>query len=125
MTKIVGNQENLNFSFKIKLIKKELPKTPKVLGTSIYQQMKNNGTTIKYNSGQFSTDNLKEVLEELFTRNTQANNRQIKVITNQAGMNAFEKALKEEVTNLINKKDEHRKKLDFRSEVFKQTYKFR
>ncbi len=125
MTKKEENQVSGNFSFKIKLIKKELPKTPKVLGAGLYQQRKNNdNTAVAYNREEFSIDSFKDVFGDLFNKTTKTNNRQVKIITNQAGMKEFEKALKEEALKTI-KKDEHRKKLDFRSKIFKQTYKFR
>lgn len=123
MTKIVGNQESSSINFKLKLIKKELPKTAKVLGAGLYQQMKNS-SKVEYNRGEFSIETLKDVFGDLFNQTIKGNNRQVKVYTNQAGMNEFEKALKEGMIKTI-KKDEHRKKLDFRSKIFKQTYKFR
>lgn len=124
MTKIVGNQESSSFSFKIKLIKKDLPKVVIKGSSGIYQQMKNNGNTaVAYNRGEFSVDSLREVFGDLFNKTTKTNTRQVKIITNQAGMNMINKALELEAKNFKN--NEHRKKLDFRSKIFKQTYKFR
>lgn len=55
--------------------------------------------------------------------------RKVKLITKQAGYELFQEALKKAFEGeLVKQAKEHhvnRKKFDFRSKVFKQTYKFR
>lgn len=132
MTKKKGNQPSSSFNFKIKITRIAEPESlvdkmkplQQEFNRGLYNQMKTGGTTVPYNKGEFSIDNLKEVFGDLFNKTTKGNNRQVKIITNQEGCNEFEKALKEQVAKTI-KKDEYRKKLDFRSKILKQTYKFR
>lgn len=110
-------EETLEIIFRFKITKKDLPgigNTPIKLeiktGVGLYQQLKQ-GNKIKYNTGKFS---LQPYVEDP--------NRNVKIVTNQAGMDAFNNAIKEQ--NKKAKEDEYRKKFRFRSKIFKQTYKF-
>lgn len=59
------NQQNLNISFKLKLIKKpETVWTKTIKYKGLYQQLQEGGHT--YNSGNVTVENLKDALAELF-----------------------------------------------------------
>lgn len=95
MTKLEENQQNLNISFKIKIIKKkDLPAQDIVFskGPGLYKQLRSDGNAKPvYNRGQFSLEMLEQVFQDLYDKK---------------------------------QKDEYRKKFSIRSKIFKQTYKF-
>ena len=112
-------------SFKLKLTKKDFPGldgTPiKVKLGGIYDQVKQENV-VKYDKGKLSLQEMKDAIGALYTQ-PQPQQRKVKLITDQAGMDLFNEALKKEFLKQ-SKKDEYRKKFDFRSKILKQTYKF-
>src|SRR5688572_16612273 len=115
MTKREENQPNLSFSFKIKLTKKKNP-VQKIESSGLYKQMKS-GNRVSYNKTSFSMQDIQAAMSQVFIKDP---TRTVKIVTNRAGAEMFEEALKKEFEK-TKYKDEHRKKIDFRSEVFKQT----
>jgi hypothetical protein len=122
MTKKEVNQQNLSFSFKIKLTKK--PQAAWKINKEsqgLYSQLsQNNANKSAYDPGKFSLDSMREAIGEFFTEKQKT--RSVKLVTTQAGKDLFDKALLEEMQKYVN--NEYRKKLSFRSKIFKQTYKF-
>jgi hypothetical protein len=126
MIKKEVNQQNLSISFKLKLTKKPQAawKDNRKLGQGLYAQLsQNNANKVTYNSGQFSLNDMQKAIGDLFIKDP-TRTRTIKLHTDQAGMDMFNKALLEEQLKKV-KQNEYRKKLSFRSKIFKQTYKFR
>jgi len=124
MTKKEGNQQNLNTSFKIKLIRK--PEAAwcdnAVKSQGLYQKLRSqNANKYSYNSGSFNLQDMQKVVGDFFAQRNQ-NQREVKIYGNKAAEELLNKALMEELKKYA--KDEHRKKLSFRSKIFKQTYKF-
>jgi hypothetical protein len=114
--------------FKFKITKKDYPgiwgeesvekiKTGNLGG--VYQKLQ--GGNPVYNKGSFSLAEMSKAIGEVFIKDP-ARTSQIVIHTNQAGMDLFNKALEKE--QIKKAKNEHRKKLSFRSKIFKQTYKF-
>lgn len=114
-------EETLEIIFRFKITKKDLPKIDKTLiktGVGLYQQLKQvNKVGL---NGPISLQGLNQVISNLYIKNP---TRNVKIVTNQAGMDAFNNALLEEQIKKA-KEDEYRKKFRFRSKIFKQTYKF-
>jgi len=117
--------EHRNLSFRLKLIKKEdLPGiggTPIKINLGVYEPIKQ-GSIVKYDKNKFSLQDIKDAIGALYTQ-PQPKQRSIKLVTNKAGLDLFNKALNEESLKQ-SKKDEYRKKFRFRSKILKQTYKF-
>jgi hypothetical protein len=113
-----------NQTFKLKLVKKSevpWPEPKKKMGQGLYQQLK--GQPVRSDPKEFSLDLLKDTFADLFAN--QPKERTIKIHTNQAGMDLFNKAVMEQATKATkNIKNEYRKRFSFQSEIFKQTYKF-
>ncbi len=133
MIKTEENQQNLSFNFKLKLILKGKPPvkfqgiretemTERYGGISkgIYSQLKNKGNLVDYRTQKMDLSWIKQAFEDVL----QHQKPDIKLHVNQAGLEAFNKALIEDQIKQI-KKNEHRKGLSFQSKIFKQTYKFR
>lgn len=70
--------------------KQEIKKNPK----GIYYQIRNNGHLVQYNRGQFSIALLRDVFGDLFYRRVPAARRKVKMFTNEAGMEVFRTAAK-------------------------------
>lgn len=124
MTKKEVNQQNLSTSFKLKLVKKPQAawNDKKRVGQGLYSKLsQNNANKMTYNSGSFTLQDVEKAFGELLQNQTKE--RKVKIITNQAGVDLFNKALLEEQLKKV-KENEYRKKLSFRSKIFKQTYKF-
>jgi hypothetical protein len=117
--------EHRNLSFRLKLIKKEdLPGvggTPIKINLGVYEKVKQ-GNIVKYDRNKFSLQEMKDAIGALYTQ-PQPKQRSVKLVTNQAGLDLFNEALKKEFLKQ-SKKDEYRKKFRFRSKILKQTYKF-
>lgn len=125
MTKKEENQQNLSISFKLKLTKKPQAAwcNDVVKGQGLYSQLsQNNANKVTYNPGSFSLNEMQKAIGNFFTQRNQGQ-RQTKIHMNKAAEELFNKALMEELQKQI-QKNEHRKKLSFRSKIFKQTYKF-
>ena len=88
------------------------------VGMGLYQQLKS-GNQVNYNTQPFTMDTLKQAMGGLLQ---QPVDRKVKIITNQAGLDMFNEAMAEQ---LKQKENEYRKRFSFKSEIFKQTYKFR
>lgn len=123
MTKKEENQQNLNTSFKLKLIKKpEAAWCNSILQSQgLYEQLRQNANKTSYNPGPISLQDLQKAVGELYVKD---NTRSVKLVTNQAGLDLINEAFLKEAKKQI-QKNEHRKKLSFRSKILKQTYKFR
>lgn len=93
-------------NFKLRLVKK--PRTPQ----GIYEQLKG-GTAVAYDTGKFSLDEMKKAFAEMYAKKPAQ--RSVKIVTNQAGLDMFNKALQQEF-----KKQKHdRKRLSIKSKIFK------
>lgn len=75
--------------------KQELKKS----SSGIYHKMINNGNTVYYNRGEFNIQLLRDVFGDLFYRRVDIKNRKVKIYTNEAGMEIFKKATKEDLFN--------------------------
>lgn len=73
--------------------KQEIKKNPK----GIYYQMRTNGNLIQYNKGQFSIALLRDVFGDLFYRRVPMAQRRVKMYTNEAGIEVFRTAAKNDV----------------------------
>lgn len=105
ITKLVRMAQKINF--KLRLVRK--PRTPQ----GVYEQLKG-GTAVAYDTGKFSLDEMKKAFAELYPKKQPAQ-RQVKLVTNQAGLDLFNKALQKEF-----KKQKHdRKRLSIKSKIFK------
>jgi hypothetical protein len=110
------NQQNLNTNFKFKIEKRG--KSPVLKGQGIYAQMVDPNS---YKSQKIENLNLSEIKTAILKYyNDAPQKRELTILTNIIGAENLEKALEQ----LKNKKDEHRKRLSFKSKIFKQTYKF-
>lgn len=65
----------------------------------IYHRMRNNGNLVSYNRGEFSINLLRDVFGDLFYRRVDIKNRRVKLYTNEAGMEIFKKANKDDLFN--------------------------
>ena len=65
----------------------------------LYHRMRNNGNLVSYNKGDFSINLLRDVFGDLFYRRVDIKNRRVKLYTNEAGMEVFRKANKEDLFN--------------------------
>ncbi len=65
----------------------------------IYHRMRNNGNLVSYNKGEFSINLLRDVFGDLFYRRVDIKNRRVKLYTNEAGMQIFKKANKDDLFN--------------------------
>lgn len=70
--------------------KQEIKKNPK----GVYYQMRNNGNLVRYNRGQFSLVLLRDIFGDLFYRRVPMDRRRVKIYTNEAGMDTFRTAVK-------------------------------
>lgn len=92
------------FHFKLRLVKK--PRASE----GLYQQL-NSGH--RYDYKDFSLDDMKKALTEMYGLKPQT--RSVKITTNQAGLDLFQKALKQQSKTFKN----DRKRLSIKSKVFK------
>jgi hypothetical protein len=67
--------------------------------SGIYHKMINNGNTVFYNRGEFNIQLLRDVFGDLFYRRVDIKDRRVKIYTNEAGMEIFKKANKEDLFN--------------------------
>jgi len=75
--------------------KQELKKS----SAGIYHKMKDNGNLVQYNRGEFSINLLRDIFGDLFYRRVDIKNRRVKIYTNEAGFDLFNKANKEDLMN--------------------------
>ncbi len=126
MTKREESQQNSNINFKLTLHKKTPLRNP-LSGVGLYKQLTDKPNTAQYpgTSGQpFTLKVLEETMKDLFFGNT-SGQRTVKLYTNNAGYEAFQQAVDEELKLLKEKeKNEYRKGFNIKSKIFKQTYKF-
>lgn len=96
-------------NFKLRLVRKPRVKT----GPGLWEQLDADVKAIPYDKGKFSLDEMKKVFSEMYSQKPAQ--RQVKIVTNQAGYDLFNKALQQEL-----KKQKHdRKRLSIKSKVFK------
>lgn len=65
----------------------------------VYHRMRNNGNLVQYNRGEFSASLLRSVFGDLYYRRVDIANRHVKIYTNEAGMDTFQQAVKEDALN--------------------------
>lgn len=65
----------------------------------IHHRMRNNGNLVQYNRGEFSANLLRSVFGDLYYRRVDVANRHVKIYTNEAGMDTFQQAVKEDALN--------------------------
>jgi hypothetical protein len=65
----------------------------------LYHRMRNNGNLVTYNRGEFNIQMLRDVFGDLFYRRVDIKNRRVKLYTNEAGMEIFRKANKDDLFN--------------------------
>lgn len=65
----------------------------------LYHKMLTNGNTVFYNRGEFSIQLIREVFGSLFYRRVDIKDRRVKLYTNEAGMEIFRQANKEDLMN--------------------------
>ncbi len=65
----------------------------------LYHRMRNNGNLVTYNRGEFNIQMLRDVFGDLFYRRVDIKNRRVKLYTNEAGMEVFRKANKDDLFN--------------------------
>lgn len=75
--------------------KQEIKRHPQ----GLYYKMRNNGNRVEYPRGQFSINILRDVFGDLFYRRKDIKDRRVKLYTNEAGIEAFRKANKEDLLN--------------------------
>jgi len=75
--------------------KQELKKS----SAGIYHKMKDNGNLVQYNRGEFTINLLRDVFGDLFYRRVDIKNRRVKIYTNEAGFDLFNKASKDDLMN--------------------------
>lgn len=69
----------------------------KTLSMGIYPQMRQFGNTEPYNDGQFSINIIRNVFGDLFYRREDMKNRHVHLFTNEAGMEVFRTAAKDDL----------------------------
>lgn len=95
--------------FKLRLVKKPGIKT----GPGLWEQLESDVKAIPYDKGKFSLGEMKKVFTELY--GNKPAQRSVNIVTNQAGLDMFNKALQQEF-----KKQKHdRKRLSIKSKIFK------
>jgi hypothetical protein len=99
----------MTFKFKYNKIERERR------DQGLYQQLRNGYVPP---DKPFTLELLKQTISQLH----QPADRGVKIVTNQAGLDMFNEAMAEQ---LKQKENEYRKRFSFKSEIFKQTYKFR
>lgn len=67
--------------------------------SGIYHKMLNNGNVFYYNRGEFSISMLRDIFGDLFYRRVAIKNRRVKIYTNEAGMEVFKTANKNDLLN--------------------------
>jgi hypothetical protein len=68
----------------------------KKISAGVYYRMRNSGNYVPYNRGEFSANLLRSVFGDLFYRRVDMADRRVKMYTNEAGMDVFQQALKED-----------------------------
>lgn len=71
----------------------------KKVSAGIYYRMRNSGNYVPYNRGEFSANLIRSVFGDLFYRRVDVKNRMVKMYTNEAGMDVFQQAIKEDAFN--------------------------
>ena len=108
ITKLVRMTQKINF--RLRLVRKPRPKT----GPGLWEQLEMDVKAIPYDKSKFSLDEMKKAFAALYTQKQPAQ-RQVKLVTNLAGLDLFNKALQQEI-----KKQKHdRKRLSIKSKIFK------
>ena len=97
--------------FKLKLVKQDQPKRNYKLSVGLYQKMQE-GNKIGYSKNSFSINDMRAAINTVFAKDP---TRQVKIVTNQAGYDLFNEAIKEQLK--IKKHD--RKRLSIKSKIFK------
>lgn len=95
--------------FKLRLVKKPRVKT----GPGLWEQVEMDVKAVPYDKGKFSLDEMRKAFAEMYANKPAQ--RSVKIVTNQAGLDLFNKALQQEI-----KKQKHdRKRLSIKSKIFK------
>lgn len=71
----------------------------KRLSDGVYQRIRKYGNYVPYNRGEFSTALIRAVFGDLFYRRVSMANRRVKLYTNEAGMDIWGQALKQDAFN--------------------------
>lgn len=69
----------------------------KKVSAGVYHRMRNNGNLVPYNQGEFSVNLLRDVFGDLFYRREDIKNRRVQLFTNEAGMEIFRTAAKDDL----------------------------
>lgn len=69
----------------------------KKVSAGVYHRMRNNGNLVQYNQGEFSVNLLRDVFGDLFYRREDMKNRRVHLFTNEAGMEVFRTAAKDDL----------------------------
>lgn len=94
ITKLVRMTQKINF--RLRLVRK--PRSPK----GIYEQL-DDIAVVPYDPNKFSLDEMRKAFAEMYSQKPAQ--RQVKIVTNQAGLDLFNKALQQEI-----KKQKHDRK---------------
>jgi hypothetical protein len=71
----------------------------KRLSDGVYQRIRKYGNYVPYNRGEFSTALVRAVFGDLFYRRVAMKDRRVKLYTNEAGMDVWQTALKQDALN--------------------------
>lgn len=71
----------------------------KKISAGIIHRMRTSGNYVPYNRGEFSVNLLRAVFGDLFYRRVSMGNRRVKMYTNEAGIDVFEKAVKQDAAD--------------------------
>lgn len=69
----------------------------KKISAGVYYKMRNNGNLVEYNQGEFSINLVRDVFGELFYRRENMKDRKVHMFTNEAGIEVFRSASKEDL----------------------------
>lgn len=69
----------------------------KKISAGVYPRMRSNGNLVQYNQGEFSVNIIRDVFGDLFYRREAIKNRRVHMFTNEAGMEVFRTASKEDL----------------------------
>lgn len=71
----------------------------KKLSDGVYQRMRKYGNYVPYNRGEFTCNLVRAVFGDLFYRRVAVKDRRVKLYTNEAGMDVWQQALKQDAIN--------------------------
>lgn len=71
----------------------------KKVSAGVYYRMRNSGNYVPYNKGEFTGNLIRSVFGDLFYRRVDVKDRKVKLFTNEAGMDVFQQAIKDDAVN--------------------------